>query len=651
MRKPRRSWWIRKHFGVNIMNNLYKGYIKTKNKQAAEKFKGRTDFKTLDEVHNLPEYAGILAENTIFVDVDDSAQSEILMQIVEGEQLNCRVICTSRGKHFIFKNHVQKSCRTHCTLAIGLTADIKVGYVASYEVLKVDGEERFVEWDVPDDTVPYQEIPKWLLPVKGKASFIDMAAGDGRNQQLFSYILTLQSAGFTVEEARDTIRLINKYILKDPLPDAEIDTILRDEAFQKPVFFKNDGKTFLFDVFAEFLRQTEHIINLNGNLHIWHDGVYMTGNKEIEHIMIRHLPGLTDARRREVIKYLALICEPAKPADARYIAFNNGIYDLVTGTMQAFSPDLVITNKIPWNYNPDAESDLVDKILNNLSCDDPAIRLLLEECIGYCFYRHSEMSKAFILIGEKSNGKSTYLDLVKAVLGEENVSSLDLKELGDRFSTSMMFGKLANIGDDIGDDFMQGNRVATFKKVVSGNYMKAERKGQDPFNFSPYVKLLFSANRIPRMKDKTGAVLRRLVIIPFNAVFTRADKGYDPYIKYKIIDDSRAMEYLVLLGIRGLLRILKNLDFTQSDKVDAELEAYEIENNPILAFIHEVGLDGILHEETDDVYKRYTVFCRAGNYQEVSKNTFSKEINRRLGTRVKDTTINGNHRYFYEIGG
>lgn len=622
--------------------------METKNKKCVEKFKGRTDFKTLDQVRDLPEYAGILAEHTIFVDIDNSAQAEILMNLVEGLQLACRVICTSRGKHFIFRNHVQKSCRTHCTLGIGLTADIKVGYVASYEVLHVDGKDRFVEYDI-EDGAEYQEIPKWLLPVKGSASFIDMAAGDGRNQQLFSYILTLQSAGYSVEEARETIRLINTYVLKDPLPDAEIDTILRDEAFQKPVFFKNDGKTFLFDVFAEYLRQTDHIINLNGNLHIYRDGVYMTGNKEIEHIMIRHLPGLSDARRREVIKYLALICDAAKPADARYIAFKNGIYDVVTDSMMDFTPDLVITNKIPWDYRSDAANALVDKILDNLSCNDPAIRSLLEECIGYCFYRHSEMSKAFILIGEKSNGKSTFLDLVKAVLGEENVSSLDLKELGDRFSTSMMFGKLANIGDDIGDDFMQGNKVATFKKVASGNYMKAERKGQDPFNFSPYVKLLFSANRIPRMKDKTGAVLRRLVIIPFNAVFTRSEKGYDPYIKYKIIDDPRAMEYLVLLGVRGLQRILNHLEFTQSDKVDAELEAYEEENNPVLAFIKDVGVDEIVHEETDMVYKRYTVFCHDNNYQSLSKNLFSKEIHRRLGTYTKRTTVGGKHRDFYEI--
>ena len=345
-----------------------------------------------------------------------------------------------------------------------------------------------------------------------------MEAGDGRNQELFNYILTLQSNDFSVEESRETIRIINSYVLKDPLSDQEIETILRDDAFRKPVFF--NGSRFLFDRFAAYMKNTQHVVIINGNLHIYRDGVYLNGYRHIEAEMIRTIPDLSDAKRKEVLKYMQLICEKVEPADARYIAFRNGIYDIVTDTMQDFSPSIVITNKIPWDYNPQAFNELTEQTLNKLACDDPTIRALLEECIGYCFYRRSELGKAFILTGEKNNGKSTFLDLVKAVMGEDNISALDLKELGDRFTTSMMFGKLANIGDDIGDDFMQGTQVAMFKKIVTGNRIKAERKGQDPFEFNPYIKLLFSANDIPRMKDKTGSFLRRLDIIPFNAQFS-----------------------------------------------------------------------------------------------------------------------------------
>lgn len=350
---------------------------------------------------------------------------------------------------------------------------------------------------------------------------------------LFNYILTLTSNDFSVDDTRECIRILNRFVLKEPLSDDELEVILRDEAFQKPVFFCD--KTFLFDRFATWLKNNENVVSISNQLHIYQDGIYQVGYKAIETAMINQIPNLKKTQRREVLEYMELIADEKAQADARYIAFRNGVLDIVTGQMQPFSPDLVITNQIPWDYNPEAYSELADDTLNKLACGDQPIRALLEECIGYCFYRRNELGKAFILTGDKSNGKSTFLDCVKAILGDGNISALDLKELGDRFSTSMMFGKLANIGDDIGDDFLQGSQVATFKKVVTGNRIKAERKGQDPFEFNPYVKLLFSANDIPRMKDKTGAVLRRLVIIPFNARFTKylpsgeIDPDYNPY--------------------------------------------------------------------------------------------------------------------------
>lgn len=630
---------------------LYKGYVETKGKQSIEKLKNRTKWKTYEEVKNLSGFGGVLADDTILIDIDDSEQSEILMNIVEDLQLDCKVLCTSRGKHFLFKNHTIARNRTHVQLAVGLTADIKVGSKLSYEVIKIDGEERFCEWDI-EEGGKYQEVPKWLFPVKATAEFVDMDAGDGRNQALFNYILTLTANDFTVDETRECIRILNKFVLKEPLSDEELEVILRDEAFQKPVFFM--GSTFLFDKFAVYMKNTAHVVKINGQLHIYKDGIYTNGYKEIESDMIQYIPNLKKMQRREVLDYMELIVEEKEQSDANLIAFNNGIYDLVTGELKPFSTDIVITNKIPWDYNQDAYFELADKTLNKLACDDAAIRALLEECIGYCFYRRNELGKAFILTGDKNNGKSTFLDIVKTILGDKNISALDLKELGDRFNTSMMFGKMANIGDDIGDDFLQGSQVSIFKKIVTGNRIKAERKGQDPFEFNPFIKLLFSANDIPRMKDKTGAVLRRLVIIPFNARFSKylpdgvtIDPDFDPFIKYKLIQ-KESIEYLIKLGVEGLKRVITNNEFTKSEKVQGQLDEYEEENNPIIAFIADCGVDMIENEPTNEVYKRYQVFCAENSMQPMSNIVFSKQINKRLDLEISIVKLNGQTRRIFK---
>ena len=616
--------------------DLFRGFVPTKKKKCTMQFKDApsSQLMTYDEVKDLQEYAGILAKDVILIDIDDKAQSDILMDIVEDLQLNCRVYQTTRGRHFLFKNDKVDGCSTHSTLAIGLTADIKIGKKNSYSILKYNGEERFIEWD----SDAYSCVPRWLTKVKHAPDFVNMTAGDGRNQELFNYILNLQSNGFTKDECRECIRLINKYVFTDKLSDSEIDTILRDDAFNAPVFF--DGKSFLFDKFAQYLKNEYHIVKINGQLHIYNNGIYDYAQKTIETKMIERIPTLTAQRRTEVMKYLDLICEDIEQSEANYIAFNNGIYDLVTDTLIPYTPDIILTNRINHNYNDNAYDKLADTTLDKLSCNDNEVRALLEECIGYCFYRRNELGKAFILTGDKANGKSTFLDLIKYILGDGNISALDLRELGDRFSTAMLFGKLANIGDDIGDEFMQGSAVSIFKKIVTGNRVKAEQKGKDPFEFNPYVKLLFSANDMPRMRDKTGAVLRRLVMIPFNATFTKEDEDYDPFIKYKLISED-SIEYLILLGIQGLKRVLHNNEFTVSQKVTNVLTEYEEENNPVIAFINEVGVDAIVNQPTNDVYLRYSVFCSQSQLQALSKIAFSKSINKKLGTNTVSRRING----------
>lgn len=622
------------------MNELYRGYVKLKGKASVEKFKGvpSDKLRTLEEAQQCEEYGGVLAKDTIFIDIDDAEQSEIMMNIVEELQLNCKVICTTRGKHFVFKNSKVTRCYTHVPLAIGLTADIKTGFRDCYEKLKSDGEERFCEWDIEEGGT-YQELPKWMFPVKANVDFLNMEAGDGRNDALFTYILTLTANDFSVEETREAIRILNQYVFKNPLSDEELDVILRDEAFQKPVFFV--GSTFLFDKFAVFMKNTHHIALINNQLHVFKDGVYVHGYREIESAMIKMIPNLKDAQRKEVLKYLTLICEKKEQSDARYIAFNNGVLDIVTMELLPFDSSIVLTNKIPWNYVPDAYSELADKTLNKLACGDSATRSLLEECIGYCFYRRNELGKAFILTGDKSNGKSTFLDVLKHILGDENISALDLKELGDRFNTSMMFGKLANIGDDIGDDFLQGSQVSIFKKIVTGNRIKAERKGQDPFEFNPYIKLLFAANDIPRMKDKTGAVLRRLVIIPFNATFSKSDPDYDVNIKYKLIQQD-SIEYLIQLGIVGLNRVRINQGFTETTDSEQARKEYEIENNPVLAFVADAEEKNLInYEPTDEVYKRYQVFMvDSGFGTPLGKTSFTRALGR-IGYISEPKTIPG----------
>jgi len=582
-------------------------------------------------------FIGLLSPDAVMLDADEQLHSDNLLSIIQGEKLSCLVTQREggRGLHALFHNTSGKVKQNHTKvmLACGVVVDIKTGSRNGYDSLKFKGVERYSIYNEQ----PYQDLPRYFTPLKGcNMDFANLGDGDGRNQSLFNYILTLQSNDFTVEEIRETIKIINTYILKVPLSEKELEVILRDEAFKKQSFFK--GSTFLFDKFAEFLKRDSHIIKLNGRLHIYQDGVYCSDYNKIEATMLKQISSLNRAKRTEVMSYLNIVCEDKQIDRSNLIAFRNGIYNISDDSFTSFSPEIIITNKIPHDYNPAAKSDLVDTTLNKISCGDESIRMLLEEIAGSCLYRSNTLAggKAFILSGIGSNGKSTFLDMLKTMLGEENISSLDLCELSEKFQNAELFGKLANIGDDIYSEYIPN--AAVFRKLVTGERIQVQKKGQDPFEFNNYAKMMFSANNIPRLggAKESYSIMRRLVIIPFNARFTNDVEGYDPNIKYELRNQS-AIEYLIQLGLTGLKRVLKNKYYTKSAKVDEELDEFEVRNNNIYAFVKECQEEEfkIEDEATNEVYKHYLEFCIFNGIQKpFSKIEFSRQVCKLLNLKT-----------------
>ena len=624
---------------------LFDGYLKTKNKKCIDKFKNisSSELRSLEEVQSYSEYAGRLAKDTVLIDIDDAEQAEIMMDVVEQMQLDCKVIQTTRGKHFYFRNDGSfTSCGTHKKLACGLTADIKVGVKNSYAVLKFDGQERFIEWDA-ETPGNYQTVPKFLRPVKSGIDFVNMEEGDGRDSALYGYILNLQSAGMNKDEAIECIKIINDYLLKDKMSDADIERITRDEAFMMPIFFSDKG-SFMFDSFAMFMKSEHHIKRINGQLHTYVDGVYISGYDTIQNFMIKHIPTLSRARRKEVLDYLEILIMDETPmAGAEWVAFRNGLLNVNTDSFVDFTPDIVVTNMIPYGYNKNAYDELTDNTLKKITCNDKEIRALVEEMVGSCMYRSNTLcgGKAFILTGSGSNGKSTLLNMLNCMLGKKNTTSLDIGKFDDRFSTVMLYGKLAVLSDDISDSFLHD--TSTFKKVVTGDALSAEQKGQPKFDFEPYCKVIASANNIPRFGKgrDSSAIIRRLVIVPFNANFKNADGSYDDPSIGERLKSQEAIEYLIKIGVEGLKRLLVNKVYTTSERLKEELEEFEEMNNPVLGFFKENSIDAIENQPTKAVYGKYNEYCIDNNMTPMGKGEFSKQCKKYYGLTISDKKING----------
>lgn len=621
---------------------LYRGYVKCggdDGKSAVEKFKGKTsdELRDLTSARRCDSYGGVLGDNTVLVDVDDLEQADVLHRIIEAEGIRCRIIKTNRGKHFLFRNDGRiRQCDNHMKTAVGLTADFKVGSKDCYESLKINGQERtvLVECDEPD------QIPKWLTPVKTKKELYGLGDGDGRNDVIHSYILVLQAEGWGDEEIKHCLNLINTYIFSLPLSQSEFDTATRPEAFdmgREEAFWK-DGKL-QHNVFGDWMINEYSIKRINGRLHMYKAGVYVPIDGNLEHFITVKMPTIKNSQRQEVVQYIkAMVFENVKTSAPRYIAFKNGIYDLDTDTMMGFRPDFIITNLIPHDYNPHAKADVVDRTLDKLSVNDAQVRALLEEMVGYCFYRKNIFRASFFCTGNKRNGKSTFFTMLENILGQDNFCTVDPNEMGDRFAKIDLFGMLANICDDAGNGYIKNPSV--FKKTVTGNTLRGEYKGKDAIKFNPYSTPIFSMNEMPRMDDAGGATTDRMIRVPFDATFSKSDPDFDPHITEKL-ESEDAMERMIYLAVEALKRVLDRMEFTIPKKCVEALDEYKMANDPVLEFLEDITEDEVVNHSVNDLYGRYDLFCTTGHYRPMSKIAFSKRIKDRFGVDTKPKKLNG----------
>lgn len=625
-------------------NKVFRTYLKGNGKKSAEKHKGIDQVRTFEDASQFKSYGAILNDGFVDISFDSPELSDAFMNMCEAAQWNCLVLENPDNKHIHTywkdsKGKIKKKGYTDAVLAVGLIADIHSG--ETYIPLCVDEVQREEIFD-KDPDADYDEVPDELIPVNTTVKLWEMREGDGRDSALYGYENVIASQ-VTKDSGilKRIVNNINQFIFAEPLSDADIERITRDDAIPQNIPSKN----FVFTDFGDDMIRQFNIKKIDNRLHIYHEGIYISNQNYIENAMVRTGGAtLNSSKRTEVLKYLNI--KILKNASTLYhedlIAFENGILDLNSGELLPFSPNYIILNKIPWNYVSGAYDRVADDTMNRICSGNQDIRMLLEEMVGYCFYRSNKFRKSFILTGKGKNGKSTFLKMLRYALdkdSDDNVSSLDLNDLNDRFSKVRLYGKLANIGDDIAEDDLHGKGISIFKKAVTGEAFTVEFKGQDGFDMKSYATLIFAANTIPRFSGSgLTAIKDRLVIIPFEARFTKDGDDYNPNIIKDLMSQS-AIEYLIMLGVQGLQRIIQNQGFTEPDIVTKELDDFEANNDSILAWldnmkesdedsIHDVVDTMLVGRNFDDIYGEYEGFCVMEGIKEnmVARRNFSKEI-------------------------
>lgn len=484
---------------------------------------------------------------------------------------------------------------------------------------------------------------------EGKAVWFekDEVLEGSRDNELFTACSSWQSRGLSDEVILEKAFAYNARAFKPPLSEEDVAKKVDNVTtrYEKGDSGIRNAGSHVFDHsrFAERMLNEKHMCFIDGAPAVWDGSCYRMGWREVEKAMIDINKSIKSNNGSEVTKYLSLTAPQVPAADERYIAFLNGVLDLADMTLQPMRPDLRIPNVIPHRWNPDARTDTVLRFLNDVSQGDADTMNNLMETIGLCMYRGTELGVCLVLKGEGSNGKSTYISLLHAVLGADNVITLDMKTIGERFQTVPLIGKLANLGDDISNETIRGSCIAIIKKIVTGEHISAEYKGGETVSFRPYATLVFSCNDMPELRDSSHGMLRRIHPVPFTAKFNATSPGFDLNMSKKLATEE-ACEAAIVLGVEALRGCIERKGLTPNRESRKLLYDIKLENDSVLCWaVEERGFGSsdqaaIVGRLIPEERAAYENWCDRSGIDPASAKMFAQRMNALFGTASKSAT-------------
>jgi P4 family phage/plasmid primase-like protien len=323
--------------------------------------------------------------------------------------------------------------------------------------------------------------------------------------------------------------------------------------------------------------------------------------------------------------------------DIEKTCVKNGILDLISGELLSFSPEFKFTFQLPINYDKNAKCDRINKFLSEIVIPENVD--VLKEIAAYILWRNMPIQKSILLLGEGQNGKSVYINLLKFILGVDNVSGLSLQELEhNKFALSQLYGKHANLHYDL--DAKMVHSSGKFKQATGGDLLQAEIKFKNRrIKFKNYAKFIFSANDAPPVTDNSYAFLRRWIIIKFPYLFDGVKENKN------LIDEITTEEELsgFLNVLIEKLKIIRNNKwcFNLSDNLKKIEFDYHKLADPMRSFLeerveHKMG--GKITREK--LYEEYKVYCEDLGGESDTQTKFTQRV-KQIFPRIRDCRMGG----------
>lgn len=376
---------------------------------------------------------------------------------------------------------------------------------------------------------------------------------------------------------------------------------------------------------ANYLVDKYKIIKIEDTLYYYcnNEKYYIILNDEkFTEIIMQEVYNTTKNKRKEYYPYIKKNAHQKEHTGNNYLVFKNGILDIKEEQLLPFNEEIIVTNKIQFNYTNEKTEETqekAEKLLSTWANNNDDIIQLIYEIIGYALYRTNPLGKTFFLQGSGGNGKSTFFDFLTFLFGNKNVLHRELEDFDKEYNAISLNGKMLTICDDIDNKYI--SKVGVFKKIVTGEYITGRALYESTQEFRYMGKLLLSGNEVPRFNDTSNGLGRRLVILPF-----KADLRGKPNINFRDEFFTREIaEYILYKSFKYLKKVLLSGGFTKPEDVTIALKEYHRYNNPVIEFIEE-NKEIINTKACSFVYSTYKNFCDEIGAKPLGRNAFYKKM-------------------------
>ncbi|NAZ13509.1 MAG: hypothetical protein GU359_05085 [Desulfurococcales archaeon] len=416
--------------------------------------------------------------------------------------------------------------------------------------------------------------------------------------------------------------------------------------------------TIVSSVFADIVIQYfQYIKNLMFNnkdlgLHCWDDKRYVECDEDVKSLIeslyrlffIEKIGIRYSILVREIMTILEDRLREPMSEDPLSIAFDNCVFSWETLSCEPHNPNKIIFHYIPHKIN----KDLLNKLLKTENITEDLVNkyapktlkafkewvgdkwIILFEVIGFTLYLRP-YKKMIILVDREgrfgNTGKSSFLNYLEMILGEENYSSIPLQAFEDptanRFQVSAIYRKLANIYADLPEKAL--SELGGIKAATGEDTIPIEKKYKDSFKWKPYTKHIYSANELPRLVKIDMAYLDRVLIIEFLGLFEKRIHNYINTLRDEIPN-------AVAVGIAAFHKVLKRGSFSYENTSEDARHIWLSKTDSVYAFMRWLETGGALIKDPsgrikiDKLYEYYSRYCDIFDRDPVAQNVFTMRL-------------------------